>query len=403
MGSEIRTRHDDPVRILLIEDDPVVCFNTRSWLEDSGYTVDQTDDGAHGLALAREHDPDLVLCDLRMPGIDGLSVLQELSAVSPDLPVIVVSGTGVLGDAVEALREGAWDFVVKPIQDMAVLEHAIEAALEKGRLIRQNRRYQHELEQVNRTMREQLDRIEEDADAGRRIQYQLMPREEKRFGQYSFSRCLLASTYLSGDFVDYFLIDPQHLGFFIADVSGHGVSSAFVTVLLKSFVQRSLERLHQDGDQTVLEPVRMLEALNENILRQQIDKYLTMLYGVIERRTGHLRYANGGHFPSPVLVDRGEARFLSARAMPIGLFPHPDLDSGVLELAPGSRLVLCSDGVLETCPGDSLDDRLQRLLDAAGGAPANAAELVERLGIDPERAYPDDITLLTVMREDSHA
>ncbi|MBK1721821.1 SpoIIE family protein phosphatase [Thiocystis violacea] len=399
LESAVQPPQSGPTRILIIEDDPVVRFNTQSWLEDSGYRVDQADDGATGLAFALENPPDLVLCDLRMPGMDGFGVLRELGAARPELPIIVVSGTGVLGDAVESLRQGAWDFVVKPIQDMAVLEHAIEGALEKARLIRQNHAYQSQLEQVNRTLREQLERIHEDADAGRRIQLQLMPCQEKAFGPYSFSRCLLASTYLSGDFVDYFHIDPRHLGFFIADVSGHGVSSAFVTVLLKSFVQRALERLHQDGDQRVLEPLRMLETLNAHLLEQAIDKYLTIFYGVIERRTGQIRYANGGHFPSPMLVERDEARFLAGRAMPIGLFPSPELDAGTLDLAPGNALILCSDGVLETTPGESLDARLRRLIEAVKERVATATELVERLGIDPARAYPDDITVLTLVRE----
>ena len=108
-----------------------------------------------------------MLCDLRLPDLDGLDVLQTLHAEQPDLPLVVVSGTGVMGDAIEALRKGAWDFVTKPIQDMAMLEHAIVAALDKARLISDNHRFQRELEQANRLLRQNLDQFEQDAAAGR--------------------------------------------------------------------------------------------------------------------------------------------------------------------------------------------------------------------------------------------
>ncbi len=395
-----RARPDEPARILVIDDDPVTRFNIRSYLEDSGYAVDEAEDGGRGIAMAREIHPDLVLCDLRMPGMDGLMVLQRLHAECPELPAIAVSGTGVLGYAVEALREGAWDFVVKPIQDMAVLEHAIERALEKASLIRQNNHYQCELEQANRTLREQLRQIEDDADAGRRIQLQLMPPvAEQVFGEYRLSRSLLPSMYLSGDFVDYFPIDPQRVGFLLADVSGHGVSSAFVTVLIKSFLQRSLEHLQRDGAGDVVHPLRLLQRLNDSILHQGLDKYLTIFYGVVDCRAGRLDYVNAGQFPSPMFLDGGVARFLPGRGMPVGLFPEPHIEAATLDLPPGSALMLCSDGVLEAIPRGSLDERLGWLLAQANGMSVPAAGLVERLGLDPAHAYPDDVALLVVRRQ----
>jgi serine phosphatase RsbU (regulator of sigma subunit) len=386
--------------ILVVEDDPVVRFNLRSWLEDSGYCVDEAEDGALGLELALSLRPDLVLCDLRMPGLDGLAVLKRLREEAPELPAIAVSGTGVLGDAVEALRNGAWDFVVKPIQDMAVLEHAIGGVLERARLIRENACYHRELEQANRQLRDQLLRIEEDADAGRRIQLQLMPPAvEQVFGDYRFSRTLLPSLYLSGDFVDYFAIDPHRVGFFLADVSGHGVSSAFVTVLIKSFVQRSLERLHRDGEGAVLHPVQMLKLLNDSMLRQGLDKYLAIFYGVLDCEAGRLDYANAGLFPRPALLGDGEARFLPGRGMPVGLFPEPEIDSAVCPLPRGCTLVFCTDGVLEALPGGTLDERLAGLLDGLAGPSIPAAGLPKRLGLDPQASYPDDIAFLVLRRE----
>jgi sigma-B regulation protein RsbU (phosphoserine phosphatase) len=386
-------------RILVVEDDPVVRFNMVSYLEDSGFEVAEEDSGTRGIDAARRTAPDLVLCDLRMPGMDGLEVLERLRAELPDLPVVVVSGTGVLSDAVEALRKGAWDFVTKPIQDMAVLEHAISAALEKSRLIRDNRRFQSDLQRANRLLRENLDQFEQDAAAGRNMQLQLMPPCERTLGVYRFNRYLLPSLYLSGDFVDYFVIDHRHLGFYLADVSGHGASSAFVTVLLKSFVDRYLELLNSEGEQLILDPAKMLARLDADLRGQDLDKYLTIFYGVIDVDSNHLRYGNGGHFPSPVLFDGKTARYLEGRGPPVGLFRDVQFDSNVMDLPDSHLLVLLSDGVLDAMPDATLEQKRARLLKVVDRPGLDAETILASLGLTPEATYPDDITLLIAERE----
>ncbi len=89
----------------------------------------------------------MILVDLRMPEVDGLDVLKDVCKNSPDTPIIVISGTGIIGDAIEAIRLGAWNYILKPIQDMSVLLHAVESALERAQLIKDNRDYQNNLEQ----------------------------------------------------------------------------------------------------------------------------------------------------------------------------------------------------------------------------------------------------------------
>jgi len=136
-----------PQTLLVIEDEAGVRETIALFLEDKGSVVFQAENGQQGLELFHQHHPDIVLVDLRMPGIDGLEVISSVKEASPDTPVIVVSGTGVLADAVEALRRGAWDYVLKPIEDMKVLEHAVNRATEQYRLIQENRHYQRSLEQ----------------------------------------------------------------------------------------------------------------------------------------------------------------------------------------------------------------------------------------------------------------
>ncbi|MGB5984408.1 MAG: sigma 54-interacting transcriptional regulator [Desulfobacterales bacterium] len=132
--------------ILVIDDEAIIRESMAAYLEDSGFTVLQAADGREGLDRFRRRHPDLVLVDLRMPEVDGLEVLAAIQAESPETPTLVVSGTGVLSDAIEALRHGAQDFLTKPILDMAVLEHAVANALEQARLRRENRRYRQHLE-----------------------------------------------------------------------------------------------------------------------------------------------------------------------------------------------------------------------------------------------------------------
>ena len=244
----------DPVKILIIDDEERAREILVAYLEDSGFQVLQASDGQAGIERCRREPPDLVLCDLRMPGMDGLQVLATVTREFPELPILVVSGLGGMSDAIQALKLGAWDYVTKPIEDMAVLEHAIDHALERARLRRENREYREHLEAVNEQLRQTVRQLQEDEAAARRIQFQLLPENDKVYRGYQFSRHLLTSQYLSGDFVDYFAIDGDHLGFYMADVSGHGVSSAFVTVMLKSFMGRYRELYRQNRDRGILNP-----------------------------------------------------------------------------------------------------------------------------------------------------
>lgn len=132
--------------ILTIDDDQAVRESLSNYLEDFGYTVVQGQDGLDGLEVFRAQAPDMVLVDLRMPRMDGLQVLETVRAESPETPIMVISGVGDIRDVVEALRKGAWDYLVKPIQDMNILIHSVENCLERARLLRQNREYQASLE-----------------------------------------------------------------------------------------------------------------------------------------------------------------------------------------------------------------------------------------------------------------
>lgn len=134
-------------KILTVDDDEFVRGILAAYLEDSGYVVLQANNGRTGLEVFRSETPDLVMLDLRMPEMDGLEVLGKITKESPDTPVIMVSGMGTIGDAIKALKLGAWDYIAKPIHDMGVLEHAVDKALERAEFIEQRKRYREHLEE----------------------------------------------------------------------------------------------------------------------------------------------------------------------------------------------------------------------------------------------------------------
>ena len=166
-------------RVLIIDDEDIIRDSVATYLGDSGFAVHQAADGREGLRRFQEIRPDVVLLDLRMPRMDGLEVLETISGELDRVPVIVVTGAGVLQDAVAALRLGAFDFVTKPIVDMAVLEHAVLRALENNRLREENRRYQAHLEDEIRIRTRDLHRRTEELEvANAELQTEIGIREK---------------------------------------------------------------------------------------------------------------------------------------------------------------------------------------------------------------------------------
>lgn len=134
--------------VLVIDDDSIIRTSLRNYLEDNDYIVFEASSGSAGLKALEKEKIDLVLVDLRMVGMDGLDVLASVKEKYPKLPIIVLSGAGVISDVIMALRLGAWNYLLKPIEDFSVLKHALDNAFERASLIEQNRKYQENLERL---------------------------------------------------------------------------------------------------------------------------------------------------------------------------------------------------------------------------------------------------------------
>ncbi|HEY1407253.1 MAG TPA: HD domain-containing phosphohydrolase [Spirochaetota bacterium] len=141
--------------ILIIDDEEQIREATSDYLEDFGFATLLAEDGRKGIDLFHQTKPDAVIVDLSMPDIDGFQVVHTVISESPQTPIIVFSGIGIIEKAVQAVREGAWDFLAKPLSSFEVLRITIERCLERARLISENIRYKEHLEdEIERKTRE---------------------------------------------------------------------------------------------------------------------------------------------------------------------------------------------------------------------------------------------------------
>jgi len=135
-------------KILIIDDDPLQVELTCAYLTHAGYQALGAVNPYEGVAVFTRERPDIVLCDLAMPGGGGLAVLDEIQKTSPFTPFVVVSGTNDLTQAVGAIKRGAWDYLLKPLAGYELLAPLFDRLLERAALLRQNAAYQEHLEEL---------------------------------------------------------------------------------------------------------------------------------------------------------------------------------------------------------------------------------------------------------------
>ncbi len=120
-------------KILVVDDEPAVLLTVHAILQQEGYDVDAVADGADALRVIAQCHYDLVLTDLKMPGVDGFAVLNEVRKRSPDTVTVVMTGYGSVSSALDAVQAGAYEYLLKPTE-VAELKMAVHRALERKRL-----------------------------------------------------------------------------------------------------------------------------------------------------------------------------------------------------------------------------------------------------------------------------
>ncbi len=121
-------------RILVIDDERSIRNTLKEILEFEKYQVELAEDGIKALELIKTNDFDVILCDIKMPGMDGIEVLQKIEELNHDTPVVMISGHGNIDTAVESIKKGAFDFIEKPL-DLNRLLITLRNAMDKSNLI----------------------------------------------------------------------------------------------------------------------------------------------------------------------------------------------------------------------------------------------------------------------------
>jgi phosphoserine phosphatase RsbU/P len=363
--------------LLVVDDDSFNLDLICPRLERRGYRVDAAGDGNAALEKIREHSYDLILLDIVMPGLDGMQVLKEVRQHKSraHLPIIMVTSRDAPHDIVEALREGANDYVTKPIDVEVVLARVGTHVILK--------RTAESLEETNRRLAQVNSQLRRDLEAAAKVQRSLLPAHTPTFENYEFGWRYEPCEQLGGDNLNVMALSEDQIGFYVLDVSGHGVQAALMSVAVNhllepsqedtSVVNRPNRHRQAEGDPGYFAaaPREVAERLNRHFTFDlAVGQYFTIFYAVLNRRDRSCRYVSTGH-PAPIhMTAAGEVTVLESSGLPIGIFQpgepgYQPFEERTIELRAGDRLCVYSDGVVELRNKAQAEfglDRLSQLL-----------------------------------------
>ncbi|HTL59538.1 MAG TPA: SpoIIE family protein phosphatase [Candidatus Limnocylindrales bacterium] len=398
------------IKVLLIEDNPGDARLIELMLAEAGgdlFEVEFVDRLEAGLRRLTRGDIGLVLLDLSLPDSHGLATFKQLHAAAPRLPIIVLSGLNDTTVAVQAVHEGAQDFLIKGQVDAQLLSRAMRYAIERKRMTEQLGRYAEEL----RTKNAQL---EADFNMAREIQQIFLPHQYPTFPQrvspeksaLRFSHRYLPAAAVGGDFFDVFALSGTTAGLFICDVMGHGMRAALVTAIMRGLVEE-LMPVAADAGKFLTEINRSLHA----ILRRTREPFLaTAFYIVADIGNGELRFSSAGH-PSPFKVRRDSPtvellRDYDPRHGPaLGLFDKPQYPTCRAPLAENDLILLFTDGLYEVDNADQEEfgqDRLRAAVRRHLHLPTEQlldAILGDVQAFSTSREFDDDVCLVAMTRQ----
>jgi len=398
-------RPSGPVKALLIEDNPVDAQLIQVMLSGTDsdfFSLEHVQRLEGGLARLDQGDIGIVLSDLSLPDSHGLETFSRLHARAPQVPIIVLSGLNDTAMAVQAVHDGAQDFLVKGEVNGQLLLRAMRYAIERKAMSRQLARYAEELRSKNA-------QLEADFNMAREIQQIFLPSHFPTFPHSAapkdsalrFSQRYLPAAAVGGDFFNVFPITDSTCGMFICDVMGHGMRAALVTAIVRGMVEE-LMPLAADPGGFLMEINRSLHS----ILRRTREPFMaTAFYGVLDLGTGALRFANAGH-PSPVLVQRQARKILpmgecdSRHGPALGLFEQSVYPVGRCPLTVKDLLILFTDGLYEVVGASGEEFGQPRLLQAIQMRLDNPVEqlfdgLLEEIQLfSKDKEFEDDVCIV---------
>jgi len=406
------------LRVLVVDDEVMILQVMKSFFLRRRDQCDVVASGLEALRLVENKTYDLVLSDISMPGMDGLEVVRRIKMIQPLTVCVLMSGLGTRGDVISALKIGVFDYIDKPIPDLAALTMAVDRAAESGRLVRerdallenlreQNTKLEYSLLRLHEAfgqLRQQEEALESDLQKAQRVQRKFLPTGFPRVAGYDFFGYYAPCEQLGGDFFGTLSLSDGRIALYLVDVAGHGVSAAMITVTFRELMRA--RRRSTPDDRLFGEPAEVLHYMNDALLEENFEPpiYVSMLYCVIDPRTNEVSLACAGH-PAPILVsgqNRGET--VATGGTVLGTRAVATYTSTKLSLNPGDALLFYSDGLSEVrnSQGKELSAKqLQEIMGTLHAQSANAiAETLEQqlsnhlVGVTPT----DDITFLVVAR-----
>ncbi|MEP5762465.1 MAG: SpoIIE family protein phosphatase [Litoreibacter sp.] len=361
-----------PRRVLIVDDSRVQRTIVANALNKWNYTVFEATSGREALDICEQEDIDLIISDWVMPGMDGLEFCKAFRSLDRSQYgyFILLTSKAESSEIAHGLEAGADDFLTKPVRfgELRARLRAGERILQmQSELIRKNDIVSVTLKELQ-TLHENLDK---DLREARNLQQSLLKETFVELPGASVSLFLQSCGHVGGDLVGQFKINHDMIGIFSLDVSGHGVASALMTARLSSYLSSGLQGRNiaiLDGEDgfTARDPAETAALLN-NILLEELntEQYFTMNLAIVHLRTGKTRCVQAGH-PHPILQKaNGDIQLLGSGGIPIGLIPGAEFESFDIQLNPGDRLLMYSDGVTESenMGGQFLDeDGLIRIL-----------------------------------------
>lgn len=353
----------DPIHgTVLIVDDVETNTAILAGMLGSDHTVLTAASGKEALDIVRRTLPDLVLLDIVMPGLDGFEVCRRLKAdpATRDIPVIFITAMNEDADEELGLSIGAIDYVTKPFSLPIVRARVRNHLISKTRA--------DVIAASNVKLSSLFERVETDLTAAAQLQRSLLPQNGCMIHRSAFSYFYEASQLLGGDMLNYFPIGNDKAAFYIADVSGHGVPAALLSVALNNTMSAEfcarVGGVHDSGF-GIPKPSAILTAMNRRFLgdRERMD-YITMIYGIIDIARGTAHFGQAGH-PSPILLRQdGSTETIGTGGFPVGIFEDATFEDITVEVKPGDRLVLYSDGITESENPSGIPFGSDRLIDA---------------------------------------
>jgi sigma-B regulation protein RsbU (phosphoserine phosphatase) len=379
-------------KILIVDDEPDVELMMRQRFRRKGLNghleLRFAHNGSEALAaLEQEADIELVVTDINMPVMDGLTFIGRVAGLARPVKVVVVSAYGDMPNIRTAMNRGAFDFVTKPIdfQDLSV---TIRKATEELERLKQGLAAQ-----------QRLSALQSELQVAARIQQSMLPRTSAVLSGRSDVQVhaeMIAARLVGGDFYDVFPIDPDHLALVIGDVSGKGVPAAL-------FMSAARTLLRATASQQ-LSPGECVTYVN-HVLSRDSDPamFVTLFYGVLELSTGRVECALGGHQPPIILSRDGSARNAEIPAgLIVGAIDRMKFDTHSLTLAPGDGLLLYTDGVTEAENGRQIEFSEEALLSMLNGANLKPPDAITKDVIAAVRLHAgdapqsDDITVVAL-------